>query len=229
MPKIMDTLRLSEQQIQEMLDEMESRGDAQADSKRRSRRWSLGVTKIVISVADGAANWMHHLAVARNLSSGGVAVMIGTYVHCGTACKVCIRDRDGGVVQIAGKVVRCGHVHGRVHDIGIAFDAEIRTSQFVELGNEEYAFDAELVDPEVLRGHMLVVEGDRAEQKLIAHYYRDTHLDLEFASDGETGLSILQECIDIDFVLLEYLLSDMSGVHFIERCRAIGYSGPLMC
>ncbi len=228
MAKIVDTLRLSEQQVQVILDELETHQDSERLSKRKARRWSLGVTKIVISVADGATNWVHHLAVARNLSSGGAAVMLGAFVHNDTICKVCIRNRKGQVQQVAGRVVRCSLIRGRVHDVGIAFDSAIHSEDFIDLGNEEYVFDAEHVDPEGLKGQVLIVEGNRAEQKLLAHHYRNTHLDLEFASDGDTGLSILKQCIEIDIVLLGYVLSDMSGLHFVERAREVGYGGALV-
>lgn len=69
---------------------------------------------------------VHVRAVVKDVSKTGLGMLYGGFLHHGT--RVAVRfvgeDRSALIVQGA-RVVRCVHVQGPVHDIGIRFDAEV--------------------------------------------------------------------------------------------------------
>lgn len=228
MAKIVDTLRLTEHQLQQILNELDARDCGEGQSKRKNRRWSLGGTRIVLTTSDSATQSSHQIAVARNLSAGGAAVMTGGYVHPGTKCAICVRDREKAIQRVLGVVRRCSHVSGRVHEIGIEFDSSVKTSDFIDLRQEEYAFDVEHVEAAELTGHLLAVFEDPAEQRLIQHFFRKSRLTIEFACSGEEGLELVGRSVGVNLLLIDQDLPDMSALHCVERLRQIGFTNPVV-
>lgn len=66
----------------------------------------------------------------RNLSGTGLGLLHGGFLHPGSACEVMMISQDGDLVGVSGVVVRCRHVEGRVHDIGIRFEEKLDLSMF---------------------------------------------------------------------------------------------------
>jgi predicted Zn-dependent protease len=57
----------------------------------------------------------------RNISRGGLSFLHGQTMHAGQACSVSLMTNDGNWITIEGVVVRCRHVRGVIHEIGVRF------------------------------------------------------------------------------------------------------------
>lgn len=98
---------------------------------REHERFAYRITDIPVHIEhpDGGTSGL--LTFGRNLSSGGIAVLHGGYLHLGSRCTVILRTLAGDPTSIAGIVRHCRHIQGMSHEVGIQFDAEIRIEQFI--------------------------------------------------------------------------------------------------
>lgn len=65
-------------------------------------------------------------AVVKDISRTGMGMLYGGYLHLETQVLARFVDKGGATIFVqGGKVVRCTHVRGVVHEVGIRFDAEI--------------------------------------------------------------------------------------------------------
>ncbi len=65
-------------------------------------------------------------AVVKDISRTGMGMLYGGYLHLDTQVLARFVEKDGTPIFVqGGKVVRCTHVRGVVHEVGIRFDTEI--------------------------------------------------------------------------------------------------------
>jgi hypothetical protein len=77
----------------------------------------------------GAASLMS--VTPRDLSSSGIGFFHAAYMHPGTACTLMMRDVEANPISLKGTVVRCRHVSGRIHEVGVLFEHEVDVKTFV--------------------------------------------------------------------------------------------------
>ncbi len=75
----------------------------------------------------------------RDISELGMGFLHGGYLHCGTTCEFVLQLNSGETMPIVASVVRCDHVSGRVHDVGIAFAAPVDMSGVKDVQANETA------------------------------------------------------------------------------------------
>lgn len=73
-------------------------------------------------------------ASARDISSSGMGFYNTAYIHVGTTCHVVMKTLKGEATGLQATVVRCAHVSGRIHNVGVVFEHEIDLGQFVQGG-----------------------------------------------------------------------------------------------
>lgn len=73
-------------------------------------------------------------ASARDISTSGMGFYYTAYIHLGTTCRVFMKTLKGDAVALPSTVVRCRHVSGRIHEVGVLFEHEIDIGQFVQGG-----------------------------------------------------------------------------------------------
>ena len=95
---------------------------------RADRRRALPDTVRVIAQVDQIGGTSQtQVASVRDLSVGGLAMLWGTFLHSGTRCvfTMVASDTHEPLVHVTAKVVRCTHLKGSVHDVGVKFDEQI--------------------------------------------------------------------------------------------------------
>lgn len=224
-PSINDSIRLPQHELEQLLADMNKMSAGSASSQRRTRRWPMAPTKGVLTLVDKSHRASHHIVVPRNLSSGGMCFLLGGYVYRGTRCTVTLRGLDGAAHGVPAVITRCQHVRGRLHDVGVEFDSGVKARDYIDFG-DQHAFCVESVDVASLKGSILIVEDNRSDQRLYAHHFKGSGIDLQFAQDGDTGLQCLSDLPDVMFT--DFQLPDMTGVELISKSRAAGYTGPIV-
>ena len=220
-----DTLRLSAKDLDQIIADLEKDSGGEKSIRRSLKRWTFSGCKALLTLNSDLGSPRHFIIAPRNLSAGGVAALHGGYIHVGTKCTVSMKRLDRTAKSVRGRIVRCSHMQGNLHDLGIQFDQHIDPEQFVDFGGTT-AFNVEHVDIEKLQGSVLVIEDSLADQRLISHYFSGSALEIQFAKDAETALSMLSESPDLIFV--DYSLPGMNGLDFVVASKARGYSGPLI-
>ena len=112
------------------LDEILEARDAAVTSRRKARRFSFRRQDAVITL--GGPPTPHAIrAPVRDLSEGGLCFFYGVFVYPETPCTPRLMTVDGEQVLVPAKTVRCSHIKGRIHEIGVRFNSPIDVSMFV--------------------------------------------------------------------------------------------------
>jgi hypothetical protein len=100
--------------------------------RRRHRRFLLPKEfALVVRLEQPGGGIATFSATPRDMSTSGIGFFHAAYIHPGTACTLLMRTLHGEPVSIAGVIMRCRHVSGRIHEVGVLFEHEIDVEAFV--------------------------------------------------------------------------------------------------
>jgi hypothetical protein len=136
--EILHTLRLPPEQLAELIKRVHAREEADPQRKRRRtprHKIDAGVQVLVQFIAPKLPIQPYEVYVT-DLSRAGVCVFHGFFLYPGTKCRMWMKAVNGKATTLTGEVKRCGLVEGTVHEVGIAFDAEIDVSNFLSNATE---------------------------------------------------------------------------------------------
>lgn len=221
-----DALKMSDQDHQQLLSELDRGATTVGRDKRRSKRIPYrGVRGLVLQVTHPGGTTVRFLVKPRNISKSGLSVLHGGFIHPGTPCATPLRNLRGQSTVIRGEVVSCRHIRGRVHEIGIRFDQMIPVQQFV--------FDADLDDGAgpislpTLAGRVLVVDEWADDRKLLAYDLQKLGLTVEEADGGADAIR-KAGTKRYDVVVMGEWLGDMAAADLAANLRRSGVTTPLL-
>jgi CheY-like chemotaxis protein len=126
----------------------------------------------------------------RNISCSGISVLHSAYIHPGTRCTAFLPNATGsGAVAARGEVVRCRHIRGMAHEVGIRFDEPLDLRQVMRTDCLGDWFSLERVDPTELSGPVLCVAASEADRQLLRSCLTETNLAVVVAETAELGLA----------------------------------------
>jgi CheY-like chemotaxis protein len=218
-----NTLGLREKELNSLLGELEN----SAPSKKAGRvfsRWRFREKSVAVRITQPGGSDTQTRMACRNLSQQGIGLLHRSYVHIGTACIVILPHPTKGDQEYQGTVVRCLHVSGMVHEIGIKFDEDIPLRDITRPDPMQEVFAIEQVDPQSLVGTILLVEDSDMDVKLVKHFLRDTQLRVKHC---ETIAEAEQEAkAGVGLVLCDIHLGDEYGGDLAKRLYEHGASAP---
>jgi hypothetical protein len=131
--EFVDVLRLPQEEVDRILATLAQRESDHGDDEMRSepRLTHTGSPTILVQITYPNEVVGSYRAVSRNISSRGLGFLHGKFVYPGSACRIVVRTTDGTLVGLCGSVVRCRHVEGRVHEVGLLFEAPVDLQRFV--------------------------------------------------------------------------------------------------
>lgn len=220
-----NTLRLGEADLGRLRSDIEAPEGA-SDFKRGHLRWPFPANAVKMEVQHPGGQATTLAYACRNLSCGGMSLLHSAYVHIGTPCVVMLPRPDGTVATVRGKIVRCRHVKGTVHEIGVSFRTAIAIGEFIRLDPYEGRFSLEKVNAECLTGTLLHVEDSEMDRRLVRSFLKETNLSVVTADDGEGALKRVKEGFDL--ILCDINLGAISGVQFCEEVRRLGIETPVI-
>jgi DNA-binding response OmpR family regulator len=205
------------------LDEPESKGNASL--KRGYVRWPFRRLAVTVGLIHPGGNTVNIRVAGRNLSNGGICVLHSSFVHPGSDCIVHMPHPTQGEVQVRGKIARCMHRSGVIHEIGISFPRPINAKEYLAPDPLSNSFSLERVRASDLQGRVLVIEPDQMERDIIRHYLRETGLQCEFAN------SLAQAVMMYDgfaAVVMSSELPDADPRTAATKLRDLGHAGPIL-
>lgn len=202
---LMNSLGLSMRDLVAVLDRIDANekplGSKRAHTRRPYRRPAL---KLHIDQPGGRSTV---IVAGRNLSPGGMCVLHRSYLHTGTECTIDLPLLTGGSKAVPGKVVRCIHREGVIHDVGIKFNQKVNLNDHDRLEQfSKWLPTLERVDPEQLRGSLLVVDGSAADARLVRHLLSDSPLNVVIVGTRQAAVQRAPEGFDV--ILTDYCLAD---------------------
>lgn len=162
----------------------------------------------------------------RNISRGGLSVLHSSYTYPGTVVRTTLDRIDGHAHNISGKVVRCEHRGGVVHEIGINFDHEIIVQEFIRPDIIDCIRTHERVNAADLNGRALFVGNDKMITPLAREYLQQTCINFGFVETAKQALEKDLEEQDIICCCLD--AGDMTGPEFARVLRTKGYEKPIL-
>lgn len=221
-----NSLRLSPRDLAALLDELDAASSAAAPANREFIRWPFrhDVVQVLVPVAGGGASRI--TMACRNLSRTGLALLHSCYMHPGTACTVVIPHPVRGRVPIPGRVARCTHRAGVVHEIGISFNEPIDVREFIRLDPFADRYSLERVKPEELAGTVVYTDESEMDVRIVKHFLRGTSLGVRTAATISDALYLAEARPDL--VITELNLPDGSGLELATSLRRHGFRMPVI-
>ena len=127
-----DLVRLPPEARELLLASLETDGgDGTTRHGRKSTRHPFRGDMMPFVVVQPGGSVGAYLVMTRNLSAGGLSLIHGGYLHPGTKCRMLLSTVKGQKVVLGGKVRRCRHIKGSLHEIGVQFNAQVAPEEFV--------------------------------------------------------------------------------------------------
>jgi CheY-like chemotaxis protein len=221
----MNSLGLSMRDLDAVLDRIDAAekplGTKRAHTRRPFRRAAL---KLHVEQPGGTSTVV---VAGRNLSTGGMCVLHRSYLHVGTECRVDLPLIEGGTKSVRGKVVRCTHREGVIHDVGIKFVEKVTLNDHDRLEQfSKWLPTLERVDPAELHGSLLLVDGSAADARLVRHLLGDTKLNIVVVGDRASAVQRAAEGFDV--ILTDFALADGDAGQLIADLAAKNISTPVI-
>ena len=220
-----NTIRMDREELERLLADLNTDAGVGADeSQRRTRRWGVHFQNAVLTVEERRDRHTHFIVLPRNLSTGGLGVLHGGFIHPGTACLVSMRTTTGKTRTHAGTILRCQYISGRIHELGIRFHQPINPKNYLICREGQDVFNVEHVTPGDLDGTALVVMSDPEDQREVHAGLGASEIELLYARDGASGIAMLEELPDLIYV--GSALDDMTTTEFLGEVQRRGEMPP---
>ncbi len=222
----MNTLRLGQHELHKLLEKFDKDQANTNSPDREFVRWAFRVGAVDLTIQHSNGGSVTIPVATRNISRGGISILHASFVHLKSPCEITLNVAGGKKQVIAGKVVRCNHLEGRVHEIGIAFDEQISTKDLLGLDPLNEAYSLEKIDPDRLHGTLLVVTPTELDRDLILLFLEETNLVLDTADSIELAITRAKKGCDI--VLADYHLGNETGPDLITALREAKCDAPVI-
>ncbi|MEM7623270.1 MAG: response regulator [Planctomycetota bacterium] len=218
-----NTVGLSERNLHKVLDAMDQRDSGTgASANREFARWPFREERVTVTlVHPGGTEVVLNLA-ARNLSKGGLGVLHSAFVYPDTTCTVALSSNEGANLAISGKVTRCVHLRGVVHELGIMFDEEIDPRRVVEADVMEGRLSYEKVEPNSIEGSVIVAEPLPGDVQAIRRAVRRTRAEMIEVDSGKAAIEEAKKGARV--IISAFDLPDMTGGELATNVRDAGLS-----
>jgi len=170
---IVDTLRISDKALRGLLDSLDAAADAAAVSEhRRNQRITYHCRQgLVVRMHHPGGSVANYLVQPRNLSRTGLGFLHGSFVYPQTPCAITLPSQTGPTIRAEGRIVRCRHVSGNVHEVGLRFNEPIELDRVVPIGR--YAADGAPAAEPRLTGHAVYLD-DNVDDRDYLHFMLET-------------------------------------------------------
>ncbi len=222
----LNTLRLAQHDLQKLLEQFDHSQTKTAHPDREFVRWTYRLSAVDLILEHATGSKISLPVATRNISRGGISILHSTYIHTGSPCEVVLQIPGGKSQGIPAKVIRCAHITGRVHEVGIAFDEQISTKDLLGLDPLNEAYSLERVEPKHLHGSVLVVTPTELDRDIIFVFLEETGLMLTYANTIESAVKRASKGCDL--VISDFHLGEESGADLVKALRSQGADMPVI-
>lgn len=213
-----NTIGLSFQALEGLLDRLDALAVPGVSPESRAyARWPLREPFVEVCVEEHGAYRRCVVMATRNVSNGGVSVLHSAYLYPGSKCTIALPTRGGQEpVIMTGRIVRCTHREGMVHEIGIKFNEAIDASRFVAKLMPMHA-GSEITSAAKLAGTLLQIDGSAVDRRLIEYFLSVTKIKVVSVGTFEEARKLATGSLDL--ILTDMLLPDGKVQDFVRWIR----------
>jgi hypothetical protein len=150
-----------------------------------------------------------------------MCLLHGGFIHIGAACTVRLPMLDGRHQDLAGVVVRCALVEGRIHEIGVRFRNVIALDQFIEPQNHADAVATLEDDP--LCGSLVVCASTHGPVRALLDRLEAEGVRIDIIEKFNDCVKSIAERSP-DLVLLELPSDTVKACLRVPTLRSAGYA-----
>ncbi|RMH30505.1 MAG: response regulator [Planctomycetota bacterium] len=224
-----DTLRLSDAQLLELLDSLDHSGPSPENADRPNRRSGSDIrlpfrhARLHLTIDHPGGGQSPFVVAGRNLTPRGLGFLHGNFLHTGTMGKVNLPQTVGGFLPIRCTVIWCRHLRDHIHEAAIRFERPIDLWRHIE--SAEAAADLTTrIDPTELKGRVHVLSASDLFRDLMAQELGPTNLDLK-VSDSTDDAAPTAQTDPPELVLLH---ADFDNTDVPAQVRALR-DAPIFC
>ncbi len=225
-PDHTNTLRLGIRELNALLDRIEQRTPDPKSADRDFVRWSFRIVRADLTIEHQGGSSVTFPVATRNISRGGISVLHSAFAYPGSNCSILLHLEGDNTLQAQGRIVRCQHLVGKVHELGISFNEQVSTKALLGLDPMHEAYSLEHIDPSRLMGTVVVVSDAKLDQQLIFKLLEDTGLNIVFADSIDKATERARKGCEL--VLTDYQLGDDSGTDLVTALRSEGIDCPIL-
>jgi len=194
-------------------------GRLPSEALRASKRWAFRAKTAVLMLGDAKFGWHAFGVATRNLSRGGIGLLHDGFVHAGTPCLVGLKTLGGKPRTVRGAVVRCRHLSGAAHEVGVVFDSSVEPSSFIALP-EITTIHTERVDPSSVCGRVLMIDGSETDAAVLRRAISETRAAVTAFKTLEEALGSVPGVYDL--AVIDGVGEGAPGAEMIEPLRDAG-------
>ena len=227
-PNTRNTLGIVPEVYEKLLERIESNSKTcdSDNTRRKYHRIRYHSPFLNISLTSRQMSRTNICVATRNISRSGVSVLHSNFVHTGTSATVTLERLDSTTVSVRGTVVRCQHISGIVHEVGIQFDVPIHPQEFIRFLPLDAFRSVTTVDPEELRGNVDIITSQPDQFSKFEDELMETHIHLQCYGSVEEFL--LTDPTNDRVVIAVHDRPVIDGPKAAHQLRTGEYLGPLI-
>lgn len=203
----------------------ESPNSQSTNPERIYRRLQYAHPNLNIHIQSDGHNARTLTVASRNLSQGGLSFLHSSFMYPGTDLTVDLIDNTGSIVPCKGRITRCEHRGGRIHEIGVMFHNEVCLHEFLTQNPETLLYSRERVNPCSLDISVMVYATQSDLIAQIQSLTEHTKLKCTYAKSVEEVFENLDEQ---DLAICQ-LSSDIPAIaETIRTMRNEGFRNPII-
>lgn len=205
--ELTSSLRLSESDIQLILDELDT-----IDTNLgllRSTRYSYRASSL--SVRFSTSQSIAFRVWPRWINRDQLAMLHGSLIYNGTVCQLQLLSLFGSWQNVTGRVASCRYVRPLVYEILVSFDSPVDPSVY---SNE--ATDA----------RVLLAEDDRLSARILTAHLKRLNMIVEHVADGRAAIEAAASQ-NPDLVIMDLEMPQMGGIDATIELRRRGFAGRI--
>ena len=204
-----------------------SRISAQGKDLRSGVRYHYQREALPIAVEHPGGGFATLMVCARNISSGGIGLIHGGFLHPNTRCKIILEQIDGSRIAVDGLVRSSRHLQGSIHEINVEFTRRIDIAQFITPDERRRTPQAEKGDTPMLRGSILYLQPRAGDARSLADQVERTGMDVVIVQRPGDAIDAVRKRM-FDSVIIDLDLGRDDALEVIGDIRAAGFGGPLL-
>lgn len=200
--RLLDTLRLGPEEYTRILDLLYPDGNHRGAEHRRSARWRFWTDHAAVLVHRPDGSEAPYAIKPHNISARGLAFLHGFFLQIGTPCDLALRTLRKVPQILPGRVARCRHVTGKVHEIGVEFREACDLRLF--LADYDGTLDGGEPNeaPPQFKGQLLCVNDSVDDRELIEYLVERLGVGVHCATTAQEAIDQLEKDA-FDVVLIQ--------------------------
>ncbi len=215
-----NTIGVSDSRLAALLDALDAKNGRGRSCNRMHVRWAFRHASINMQFNQPLGSNNPFPVACRNISKSGMAVLHSAFVNVDTPCTMEIPKLDGTKETMSGYVVRCQHLTGRIHELGIQFDDCIHIEQYVTFDLLAGETTNEFVDPQSLQGTVCIISQDNFDTTVLNDVFAETNMKSWSYNSIEQATESSEHVPDLLFVGMDNkpLPDELVRLHNLYGC-----------